>query len=145
MDANFRLKRKNVSTNELDPGLNRGCAYFVEETQYKEYLQHFVNEKEPVSWHYNVFLYTVILTLYLYQKSTCSRHDAVNLSEKVGHGHAATGIGACVCSRHDMKRPVSVGDLQRGERFEYEFKTCIFVSLIIGVDIATWITFFTQR
>lgn len=49
MDANFRLKRKNVSTNEADPGLNRGCAYFVEETKYKEYLGQFVNEKEPVS------------------------------------------------------------------------------------------------
>ncbi len=30
---------------------------------------------------------------------------------------AATGVATVDCSRHDMKRPCSVGDLQKGERF----------------------------
>lgn len=48
IDANFRLKRKNVSNDKTDPGLSHGYAYFVEETAYKEYLKPFINEKEPV-------------------------------------------------------------------------------------------------
>ena len=51
------------------------------------------------------------------QKSTCSRHDAVNLADsKPNHGYAASGGGTVDCSRHDMKRPNSSGDLQKGER-----------------------------
>jgi hypothetical protein len=38
MDANFRLKRKAVSSDKADPGLNKGGAYFVEETKYKTFL-----------------------------------------------------------------------------------------------------------
>jgi hypothetical protein len=49
IDGNFRLKRKLVSSETLDPGLCRGYAYFVEETAYKQYLESFLNEVEPVS------------------------------------------------------------------------------------------------
>ncbi|KAF8136194.1 hypothetical protein EV363DRAFT_1293923 [Boletus edulis] len=38
IDANFRLKRKVVSSDVADPGLSCGWAYFVEETAYKSYL-----------------------------------------------------------------------------------------------------------
>jgi hypothetical protein len=38
IDANFRLKRKMVSSDDFDPGLGCGYAYFVEEKPYKEYL-----------------------------------------------------------------------------------------------------------
>ena len=52
-----------------------------------------------------------------FQKSTCSRHDAVNLADsKPNRGYAASGGGTVDCSRHDMKRPNSFGDLQVGER-----------------------------
>jgi hypothetical protein len=30
---------------------------------------------------------------------------------------AATGVGTIDCARHDIKRPHSVGDLQKGERY----------------------------
>lgn len=57
---------------------------------------------------------------YFKQKSSCSRHDAVNLSDtKPSRGHAATGVGTVECSRHDMKRPNAVGDLQKGKRYVY--------------------------
>lgn len=57
------------------------------------------------------------LGLNSFQKSTCSRHDAVNLSDsKPNRGYAASGAGTVDCSRHDMKRPNSFGDLQKGER-----------------------------
>jgi hypothetical protein len=48
LDANFRLKRKNVSSDEADPGLSKGWAYIVEETKYKEYLELHKDETEPV-------------------------------------------------------------------------------------------------
>lgn len=38
IDANFRLKRKLVSSDNVDPSLNAGSCYFVEENAYKQYL-----------------------------------------------------------------------------------------------------------
>ncbi|KAK0458061.1 uncharacterized protein EV420DRAFT_1620865 [Desarmillaria tabescens] len=100
IDANFRLHRLNVSSNESDPGLNLGYAYFVEETAFHSHLDTFgkaIPEEE---------------------KSTCNNHNAVKLANsRGGHGAAATEVGAVVCGRHDMKRPMSVGDLQKGERY----------------------------
>lgn len=40
-------------------------------------------------------------------------------------GLAATGVGAVDCARHDVKRPVAVGDLQKGERY---VRQCIVLS-----------------
>lgn len=49
IDGNFRLKRKQVSSDALDPGLGQGHAYFVEETAYKDYLKLHENDPKPVS------------------------------------------------------------------------------------------------
>jgi hypothetical protein len=38
IDANFRLKRRIVSKDSVDPGLSCGWAYFVEEKEYKAYI-----------------------------------------------------------------------------------------------------------
>jgi len=46
---NFRLKRKAVSSDQVDPGLNAGWAYFVEERQYKSYLNDHLTEWQEVS------------------------------------------------------------------------------------------------
>ncbi|KAK0501813.1 hypothetical protein EDD18DRAFT_1307212 [Armillaria luteobubalina] len=100
VDANFRLRCLNVSDELNDPSLNQGYAYFVEEQGFKAYLKEYgdiIPEEE---------------------KSTCNNHDAVKLANsRGGKGAAATGVGAVVCGRHDMKRPLSVGDLQKGERY----------------------------
>jgi hypothetical protein len=48
IDANFRLKRKAVSSDRVDPGLNTGWAYFVEERAYKSYLSERANERQEV-------------------------------------------------------------------------------------------------
>ncbi|KAG1735898.1 uncharacterized protein EDB91DRAFT_1238142 [Suillus paluster] len=55
IDANFRLKRRAISKDGIDPGLSRGWAYFVEETAYKSHMQH-----------------------------TCSSHNAVNMADTEG-------------------------------------------------------------
>jgi hypothetical protein len=53
------------------------------------------------------------------EKSNCSNHDAIRSAQiRGGKGEkAASGLGACQCARHDMKRPCGAGDLQKGERY----------------------------
>ena len=98
IDANFRLKRMNVSTDERDPGLNHGYAYVVEREKFEKYLDEY-GPRIPDD------------------KSSCNNHDAIkSASMRGGKGTAASGIGTVECSRHDMKRPTAVGDLQKGER-----------------------------
>ncbi|KAG1789189.1 uncharacterized protein HD556DRAFT_1433840 [Suillus plorans] len=98
IDANFRLARKNVSSDIVDPGLSNGWSYFVEEQEYKRFLHE--AGKQPQ------------------EKSTCVSHNAVNLAEtKNSRGLAATGAGTVDCSRHNFKRPCAVGDLQKGEKY----------------------------
>ncbi|KAJ2935520.1 hypothetical protein H1R20_g1573, partial [Candolleomyces eurysporus] len=98
LDACFRMKRKDCSSEVADPGLSKGFAYIVEESAFQEYLKKHDNETEP--------------------KSTCSRHDAVNLADmRPGQGYASTGIATVECSRHNFKRPQAVCDMQRGERY----------------------------
>lgn len=98
IDANFRLKRLSASDDKRDPGLNNGYAYFVEEKKYKSYL-------------------ATVSDLVPDEPSTCNNYDAVKLASiRGGNGVSASGVGAIECARHDMKRPLSVGDLQRGER-----------------------------
>ncbi|KAH7918389.1 hypothetical protein BV22DRAFT_1024674 [Leucogyrophana mollusca] len=98
IDANFRLKRKAVSKDSVDPGLSRGWAYFVEELAYKTHLLERIDE--------------------LQEKSTCSSHSAVDMADtKSSRGLAATGVGTIDCARHNMKLPAGVGDLQKGEKY----------------------------
>ncbi|CAA7270803.1 unnamed protein product [Cyclocybe aegerita] len=99
IDANFRLKRMNVSSDERDPGLNRGYTYMVENTKYEAYLREYGEAIQE-------------------EKSNCHNHDAIKSANiHGGRGTAASGLGTVECSRHDMKRPVSVGDLQKGEHY----------------------------
>ncbi|KAJ2935945.1 hypothetical protein H1R20_g1150, partial [Candolleomyces eurysporus] len=88
LDACFRMKRKDCSSEEADPGLSRGFAYVVEEAAFQEYLKKHEKTTEP--------------------KSTCSRHDAVNLADMhPGQGYASSGIATVECSRHNSKRPLA--------------------------------------
>ncbi|KAG2076653.1 hypothetical protein BDR04DRAFT_1149101 [Suillus decipiens] len=97
IDANFQLKHKVVSSDNVDLSLNTRSCYFVKETAYKEYLSECGCE--------------------LQEKSTCVSHNAVNMADtKLSRGLAAMGVGTVDCARHDMKLPNGVGDLQKGER-----------------------------
>ena len=88
----------NVSSDEWDPGLNHGYVYIIEHQKFEKYLDTY-GEQIPDD------------------KSSCNNHDAIkSASMRGGKGTAASGIGTVECSRHDMKRPTAVGDLQKGER-----------------------------
>ncbi|KAG0693981.1 hypothetical protein DFH29DRAFT_985384 [Suillus ampliporus] len=98
IDANFRLKRKAVSNDNVDPSLSCGWGYFMEEEAYKHFL---CSSADSIQ-----------------EKSTCSSHNAVNMADtKSNRGLAVTGLGTVDCARHIMKWPNAVGDLQKGERY----------------------------
>lgn len=107
IDANFRLRRKDISDDVRDPGFNKGFAYMVEEVAFKNFIRKYgcplldANGKSVLQP----------------DKSNCSNHDAIkSASTRGGRGLAATGLANAQCSRHDMRRPTSCGDLQLGER-----------------------------
>jgi hypothetical protein len=49
MDANFRLKRKDVSSEEKDPGLGRGWAFFCEVNAYMAHVKENWGQVQEVS------------------------------------------------------------------------------------------------
>ncbi|KAG2063624.1 hypothetical protein BDR04DRAFT_1123134 [Suillus decipiens] len=88
----------NVSLDQMDPGLNCGWAYFMEEQKYKTFLTDVRRCPQ--------------------EKSTCASHNTVNLAEtKNSWGLAATGAGTVDCLQHNFKWPCDVGDLQKGEKY----------------------------
>ncbi|KAJ7839774.1 hypothetical protein B0H13DRAFT_2417357 [Mycena leptocephala] len=97
LDANFRLKRKDVSSEEKDPGMGTGWAFYGEVKAYMEHLDKHWDQKQ--------------------ERSTCVAHDAVDKPDRESLGTASSGIGTVDCARHNMKRPNGVGDLQKGERY----------------------------
>jgi hypothetical protein len=48
IDANFRLKRKDVSTEERDPGLGNGLAFFGDVKAYMEHVRRNWDQKQDV-------------------------------------------------------------------------------------------------
>ncbi|KAK7022477.1 CxC2 domain-containing protein [Favolaschia claudopus] len=97
VDANFRL-RNRIRVNEIDdPSLGPGWGYFVEPNSYREHLKNYVNETEISS---------CIAFAALLQKDT--RNTT---------GLRVSGVGGCVCARHECMRPNGLGDLQKGERY----------------------------
>ncbi|KAJ7808713.1 hypothetical protein B0H14DRAFT_3761075 [Mycena olivaceomarginata] len=97
LDANFRLKRKDVSSEEKDPGLGNGWAFYCEVLAYMQHVKRNWNQKQD--------------------RSHCVAHDAVDKPDRDACGTASLGIGAVDCARHNMKWPLAVGDLQLGERY----------------------------
>ncbi|KAJ7127318.1 hypothetical protein C8R43DRAFT_957997 [Mycena crocata] len=97
IDANFRMRRKKVSSEENDPSLGDGWSFYGSIAPYYSYLAKHWGEKQ--------------------ERSTCVAHDAVDKPDRESRGTASSGIATVDCARHNMKRPNSVGDLQLGERY----------------------------
>jgi hypothetical protein len=98
LDANFKLKRKKVSSVKADPSLSLGWSYFVEDTKFKVFLDKCGNIPQ--------------------ERTTCSNYDAMaRANSKDTRFLDTTGVGTVECIRHEMKRPNGVVDLQKGERY----------------------------
>lgn len=112
IDANFRLKRRAVSSEARDPALGSGQGYFVQDDMYRKYLADTADQKD---------VRTVILIFgtnsHCTQISTCTGFAALmHANTKWSQGYATTGVAMGVCSRHGFILPNAVGDLQKGER-----------------------------
>ncbi|KAJ7744329.1 hypothetical protein B0H16DRAFT_1322199 [Mycena metata] len=123
IDANFRLKRKDISTGEKDPGLCEGWAFYCAVEPYMKHVKKHWNQKQD--------------------RSHCVAHDAVDKPDREARGTASSGVGTVDCARHNMKRPLAVGDLQLGERYlnmDYMFLRSIAGSTLrrffVSYDIA---------
>ncbi|KAK6985154.1 CxC2 domain-containing protein [Favolaschia claudopus] len=97
LDANFRMRRKKVSSESDDPSLDDGWSFFVPVVPYYKYLADNWKKKQ--------------------EHSTCVAHDAVDKPDRESRGTACSGIATVDCARHNMKRPNAVGDLPLGERY----------------------------
>ncbi|KAG2103746.1 uncharacterized protein F5147DRAFT_746673 [Suillus discolor] len=98
IDANFRLKRRNISSDQADPSLSKGWVYFVDKKDYKAFLAEHLTDVQ--------------------EKSMCSSHNTVNMADtKQLQGLTATGVGTVDCAHHNFKWPNGVWDLQKGEKY----------------------------
>ncbi|KZP10423.1 hypothetical protein FIBSPDRAFT_758379 [Athelia psychrophila] len=126
INANFRMVRKKVSSEAADPTFSGGWSYFVEPTKYRDHIAKQGEQKEV--------------------RSTCVKHHTVNDANTGRFSNlASSGIGTVDCARHMFKRPNSVGDLQKGERYinmDYMFFSSTthegteFEQVVISYDIA---------
>ncbi|KAI0083229.1 hypothetical protein BDY19DRAFT_998729 [Irpex rosettiformis] len=134
IDANFRLKRRAISSEKRDPALSSGLGYFVQNTKYLDFIRDRADQKDI---------------------STCTGFAAMmQANTKWSKGYATTGVAMCVCARHGFILPNAVGDLQKGERFcniDYIFSSAyrLFASntpKVVSYDIACqWETHLTAR
>ncbi|KAK0472663.1 hypothetical protein IW261DRAFT_1553319 [Armillaria novae-zelandiae] len=102
MDANFRLERFNVSSEEKDPSVSKGLAYFVDTQTFHKHLENF--DKRIIQ-----------------PPSSCSDHEAAK-------DLAASGVGGVVCTQHELKLPLCTVDLCVGEtqvEMDYGYLTTI--------------------
>ncbi|KAJ7756767.1 hypothetical protein DFH07DRAFT_958904 [Mycena maculata] len=113
VDANFKLKNR-MRTNEIDdPSLGPGWGYWVEPKRYRQHLKKYVAEKDAS---------TCIAFAALLQKDTC-----------LMTGLHVSGVGGCVCARHECVLPNGLGDLQKGER--YSNMDFIILSALAGFSL----------
>ncbi|KAF7311271.1 CxC2 domain-containing protein [Mycena kentingensis (nom. inval.)] len=111
VDANFRLKNRLRANEISDTPLGPGWAYWVEPKAYNEHVKNYVSETD---------MSTCIAFAALLQKNT-----------RMTTGLRVSGVGGCVCARHEIVRPNGLGDLQKGER--YSNMDWIVFSAILGV------------
>ncbi|KAJ7119884.1 hypothetical protein C8R43DRAFT_900853 [Mycena crocata] len=114
LDANFRLKRKDVSTEEKDPGLGDGLSFL---------------------WG-GEGIYGACAPGGERPRSTCVSHDAVDKPDHEARGTASSGLVAVDCARHNMKHPLAVGDLQLGERGKLDVLVYINMDFMFFKSIA---------
>ncbi|GJE99776.1 CxC2 domain-containing protein [Phanerochaete sordida] len=96
IDANFRLKRRAVSSDARDPGLLSGYGYFTPDDDYRAHILQYADQDDI---------------------STCTGFAAMaHANTKFSKGYATTGVGLVLCARHGFIQPTGVGDLQKGER-----------------------------
>ncbi|GBE80334.1 hypothetical protein SCP_0300490 [Sparassis crispa] len=122
-EANFRLSNCVHACDQRDLWLAPGMVYFVHNEQYADFIKNFIKQEEI---------------------RTCVGFAALmNTLNRKAKGLRSTGVGSVSCSRHELFRPMGLGDLQKGERYcnmDYIFissvKSVEVKRLIVSYDIA---------
>ncbi|KAF7294445.1 CxC2 domain-containing protein [Mycena kentingensis (nom. inval.)] len=96
-DANFRLKNRVRPNEKNDPPYGPGLAYWVDPNPYEGHVKKYISE---------VDISTCMAFAALMQKDT-----------RFTTGLRVSGVGGCLCARHECVRPNGLGDLQKGERY----------------------------
>ncbi|KAF7321419.1 CxC2 domain-containing protein [Mycena kentingensis (nom. inval.)] len=101
----------------LIPPLGRSLAYWVDHGQYQAHIQKYVTEADI---------------------SSCVSFAALAQKDTRGTtGLRVSGVGGCICARHECMRPNGLGDLQKGECYcNMDF---IFFSAIMSL-VMLWLT-----
>ncbi|KAJ7810040.1 hypothetical protein B0H13DRAFT_1667753, partial [Mycena leptocephala] len=103
VDANFKLKNRLRANERYDPSLGPGWGAFVEPNGYKKHLKNYVGENDMRT---------------LASPTTCIAFAALLQKDtRLTTGLRTSGVGGCVCARHECVRPNGLGDLQKGERY----------------------------
>lgn len=114
MDAKFHLTNRLIAHEHDDPELGPGWAYTVAPEPYKEHLKGYVSEKDVSP---SRLIKCLVISYYRCQITTYIAFAALlQKDSKVTTGLRTSGVGACMCARHEVFCPGGVGDLQKGER-----------------------------
>lgn len=114
LDANFRLKLKD--RNFKNTSLSDGWSYFVEDSKYQNFISKMGDQKE-VMFVVLIGLRSNIL-IWQTKSNTCSvEHKAIRNANVKHNGYLASGVAACLCSRHLLVRGSGFADLQKGEKY----------------------------
>ncbi|GJF00807.1 CxC2 domain-containing protein [Phanerochaete sordida] len=133
IDANFRLKRRAISSEARDPTLSPGWGFFVEGSEYREHILKYADQKDI---------------------STCTGFAAMMNANKSFKGYATSGCVMAIDARHGFVFPNGVGDLQKGERqCNVDFVAMSALQhiarglrLVLSYDImCQWLRFLLQR
>ena len=137
MNANFRLKNLMRSSLKRDPGLHTGFAYFPEDVPYQKHILKYATQKDVSLAHYPRFYFRLTIL----KISTCSGFKTLaNAETQFSTGLRSTGVGMCVCARHEIVRAGGVGDLQKGERYVVYYQS-IAEADNMALGIAIWTIF----
>lgn len=115
MDGNFHLSKMAKNCNGKDHSIWKGSSCLNERHLIESHLKDFGTDLSEVRL-YSTACYLKVSNHYLFQKSTCSKFNAVENQNRLKHrGEDITGIFSIICN-HGIPEPNGSVDLQRGER-----------------------------
>lgn len=104
-----------------DPPLGDGFSHWVPLAPYKEYVDLYGHQVEVYKFCYVYDLLTVVML----QPNTCDSQlrAADHTIPKSSTVFRASGVGGVLCGRHTLIRKNGMGDLQKGEKYVYCFRS----------------------
>jgi len=106
--AGYRVHRRTK-----EPTLGLGWAYFVDNGSYSDFIKSYVDQDE-VHILQRVYSLRETMTRHFADSDCVGFQALLNMLTKKSKGLCATGMAAVSCARHQLFRPLGMGDLQKG-------------------------------